>query len=399
VLGDERVPAGEDGQRPIEALVDFDASSSQAAAVGDDLEEMRPESQRMVVGDGAEVLEAKDGIGIEPRGPGAVDRLRMRGGSGEAGIVAGDEATEERVGLGWGVDAGHAELGDEAILQGAEEALDASLGLGTAGGDPADAQLVKDAADLRGRGLAAELFFDRPGLARGAFEDPVPIGVAGQREAWAEGNLAEDLEIGGGGLDRIEVGAEDFAGGVIDRGVQDELRAAVFQPGVMAAIELDEHAFLSHALAAGAMAGRTTGAGAAHAGRGEEPMDGGTGEVEVRLVGEQVGEVLMIEAGVSRAGEAQDAGADPGRCPARRGPTAIAVDQGGRAARLIGAAEAPDLTRGQAQEAYRLCHRGGAALQGVEDHEALVFFGGQGDRSHEDRGFAPGRERTFSLNG
>lgn len=379
-------------------MVDFDPRFGQAAAVGDDLEEMGAEGQGVIIGDGAEVLEAEHRIRIEALGPGPVDRLRVGGGLGEARIVAGDEATEESIGVRVGLDAGHAELGDKAILQGAEEALDPSLGLGTAGGDPADAQFVEDASDLRGSGATAELFFERPGLARRALEDAVTIGVAGEGQPRAEGDLPEDLEVRGGRLGLIEVRPQDLAGGVIDRGVEDELGATVFQPVVMAAVKLDEHAFLRHALAAGAMARGTPGAGAAQACGGEEAVDGGPGEMEVLPVGEELGEVLMVDARIRRADEAQEALAHPGGRAPRRGTSPVAVGQGGGAASVIGGAEAADLAGGQAQQAYGLSDGGGATLQGVQDHQTLVLFGCQRHRSHKDRGFVPGRERTFSLN-
>ena len=95
---------------------------------------MGTEGQGVIIGDGAEVLEAEDGIGIERVRPGPVDRLRVGGGLGEARIVAGDEATEERIGVRVGADAGHAELGDKAILQGAEEALIRPLAWGLPAG-------------------------------------------------------------------------------------------------------------------------------------------------------------------------------------------------------------------------------------------------------------------------
>lgn len=397
-LDGERLTVGEDGNRAIEALMDFDPRFGQTPTVGDDLEQMGAQGQGVIIGDGAEVLEAEDGSGIERVRPGAVDRLWVGGGLGEARIVAGDKPAEEHVGLRLGADAGHPEFSDEAILQGPEEALDPSLGLRTAGGDPADAQFLQDAADLRGSGAAAQLFFERPGLARGACEDAVAVRVAGEGQARTESDLPEDLEVGGRGFDRIEMRAEDLASGVIDRSMEDEHGAAVFQPVVMAAVKLDEHAFLGHALAAGAMARRTSGAGAAQSGGGQEAMDGGPGEVEVLLVGEELGEVLMIDARVLRAGEAKQPIADPGGGAPRRGTSPIAVGEGDGAAGLIGAAEAPDLTGGQTQQAHGVCHRGGAALQGVEDHQALMFLGCQCDRSHENRGFAPGQERTFSLN-
>jgi hypothetical protein len=52
------------------------------------------------------------------------------------------------------VDACEAELDDEAVLQGAPEPFDAAFGLRRAGRDVADAEVVKDAAEL-GRMLGA----------------------------------------------------------------------------------------------------------------------------------------------------------------------------------------------------------------------------------------------------
>jgi len=55
-----------------------------------------------------------------------------------------------------------AQLGDEAILQRWPEAFDASLGLGRARRDEADAELAQDVAKVRGVLCAAELLVERP---------------------------------------------------------------------------------------------------------------------------------------------------------------------------------------------------------------------------------------------
>jgi hypothetical protein len=48
------------------------------------------------------------------------------------------------------------------ILQYAPEALDAALGLRTAGGDEGDAEWFESAAELSGLTFSGERFFDRP---------------------------------------------------------------------------------------------------------------------------------------------------------------------------------------------------------------------------------------------
>lgn len=107
--------------------MDFDPGFSIAGPVRirQDLDHVLLQGDGVVIGDGARVLEAKHGVGIEPLRPGAVGALGLRRRAGEASIVAREEAREEGVRGGLIADAGETELGDEAILQRAKEALDA----------------------------------------------------------------------------------------------------------------------------------------------------------------------------------------------------------------------------------------------------------------------------------
>ena len=154
---------------------------------------MGAEGDGVIELDGAPVLEAEDGVGLELRGPGAIGHGGQGRRFGKPGVVAGTKPTEEAVGGFRGANLGEAELRDEAILHGAEEALDAALGLGARRGDPFNAQLVQDAADLRERALAAELLGDALGRARIAVEDPMAIGIGREREPAARGHLLEDV--------------------------------------------------------------------------------------------------------------------------------------------------------------------------------------------------------------
>lgn len=181
---------------------------------------MGAEGDGVIELDGAHVLETEDGVGIEPRWPGAVGHSGLRWGFGEPRIEAGREAAEEPVGCLPGPNLGEAELRDEAILHRAEEALDTALGLGTRRGDPFNAQLVQDAPDLRERALAAELL--RHGLRPVgiAVEDAVAVGVGREGKADPPDHLLEDLQIAVGGLLVVEPGPEELPGRIVEGGME-----------------------------------------------------------------------------------------------------------------------------------------------------------------------------------
>jgi len=226
----------------------------------------------------------------------------------------------------------------------------------------------------------------------------VLIGVRGQGESGTVGGLAEDPEVAGGGLFLIKVGADDRAGRIVNPGVQHKCRAAVFQPGVMTAIELGEHALLRHAVAAGPVGWRAPGPGTTYPGGSEDAVDRRAREEELFVRGEQLGEVLEVDAGVLGPSEMQEAVPRRGRGAPGGRTAAVAVDQGGRPAHLVGGPQATHLAGREAQDPGRLSHGAPALLEGVEDKQAVLLSWCQGNRSHKDRGFAQDRERTFSLN-
>jgi len=57
-----------------------------------DLDHALLQGDGVVIGHGAQVLEAEHGVGVEPLRPGAIGRLRLGRGLGEAGVVACQEA-------------------------------------------------------------------------------------------------------------------------------------------------------------------------------------------------------------------------------------------------------------------------------------------------------------------
>ncbi len=89
----------------------------------------------------------------------------------------------------------------------------------TPGRDPRDPELSQDAAGLGGVGGSAELFCQRPVVLRVPFEDPMAVGVGGERKSGASRDVAEEVQVGGRGFLFLKPRREDFAGGIVDRGV------------------------------------------------------------------------------------------------------------------------------------------------------------------------------------
>src|SRR2546428_14175587 len=85
----------EEGPGAIEALMDLDPSFGIATSIGEDLEDVRPEGDGVVVGDDARVLETEQRLGDEVGGPGAIRGLGPSGGGGEGGSVGVGGTREE----------------------------------------------------------------------------------------------------------------------------------------------------------------------------------------------------------------------------------------------------------------------------------------------------------------
>lgn len=127
------IPAGEGA---IEPFVHFDGELRVTAAVWsrEDLQTTGADSDRVIVAYAPLVLEAEDGVRIEPSGPGSVGRLGVRGRACEARVVAREEAGEERVRALPIRNPRQAQFGDEAVLEGTEAILNAAFGLGLLAG-------------------------------------------------------------------------------------------------------------------------------------------------------------------------------------------------------------------------------------------------------------------------
>lgn len=306
-----------DGEAAIESLMDLDhaAGIGPATSVGEDLELVRAEGHGVVVGDEAPVFEAADRVQIEGPREGTKGRRRLGGEASEALIVARQIGGEEGMGAGQVADADQAQLTDEAVLKGPAQAFDAAFGLGGGGGNPLDAKLGEGTPHLGRVGLAAELLLQRQRRPFPALEDAVAIGVDGDGNPMCPDDLTKQQEVAGGILVLAEDGPQDRPGGIVDGVEQDQSRSALLEPGVMTAVQLDQHPPAGHPLATEAVLGRASAPGAAQPSGAQDAVDGGMREDEVFPLGEEFGQVAMIDPRVGRPGEPDeplpDGGADP----------------------------------------------------------------------------------------
>jgi len=387
----------EDGKRPIEALVNLDPRFRVAVAMwpGQELDVMRGEDDRVVVADDPLVFEAEDGLGVEPTRPGAIGWCGIRGGLGKARIVAREKGPQEGIRPGAVVDAGEAQLRAQTILEGPKESLDATLGLRTAGGNPADAQLLQGAFDLSGRGFSGQLLGEGRGTSGSSVEDAVAIAVDGDRDAVGLHELPQDHKVPLGILLVPKGGGEDVAGGVVEGREEGQAWAPMLQPIMITAVELHEQAGLRHALTVPTVLGRTSSARTPHPGGPEDAVDGGLREREVFAFGQQLAEVCVIDAGVGGLSEPDDPSTDGIRHAPGRWATAVPMDQRLRAVPADRSAQAPDLTSRETQKVGRCGHQKLAAVEGTEYDELLLRAVRQGDHPPRIR---VGEGRTFSLN-
>ncbi len=355
-LGAEPLAPVVDGERAVEEGVDIDARSSVAASAwtGMDLEEGTIELHGVVMRDGAPVLEAADAREVgghrPPRGFGLGGRM------GKARVVAWAETVKDALGLSEGTRLREAEFDDQAILKGAKEPLHAALALWRGGGDPADAEFLERTPDL-GRGdVALELLHQAPWSPRIAMKDAVPIRVGRRGQAIAADELAQQQEIAVGILLGTKDTRQDFARGIVDGGEEDEARAALLEPGMVTAVHLDEKPGLWHALAAAAMLGRSPGAWAPDTRFSQHALHSGPGQAEALVLPEELGEVVIVRAGVARAGQREDLRPDGLGKTARGGPAAVAMGECRRAGLADLRQQTPEVTERDAQEAGRVRH-------------------------------------------
>ena len=351
-----------------------------SARAGTDVEEAPVELDGVVVLDGALVLEGAHAIEIRARGGGPPRRRGVRRGSGEARIVAWEKSVEDALGLRQRPRVGEAELEDKAILERAEEPLDPTLRLGRSGRNPTNAELLERPPDLGGLGRPLQLLGQGQRGAGIAVKDPMAIGVGGGGEAIAPDQVAEQEEVALGIFLITKHAPEHLAGCIVNRRVEDEAGAAIFEPGMVAAIHLDEKARLRHAVAAAAMPWGTAGTGTADPGLTEEPANRRAGQAQSFALPQQLGEMVIIRAGIAGTGQGEHPGPEAlGQAPGRWAAP-VAMGQGGEALRAHVRQESTEVPHGKAQELSSGLGRQDPGLDAGEDVRAMLFLRGQGDR-------------------
>ena len=153
------------------------------------------------------------------------------------------------------------------------------------------------------------------------------VAVDGQRDAIAADRLAHDDEVARDVLLVAEGGRGHPPGRVVDRADEGQPWAAALEPVVARAVGLEEHAGLGHPVAPAAVAGCAAATRAGDPGGPEDPADAHPADDDPLALGQQLGEVAVVGAVVSTAGEGPDLLAGGLVDPARRRLTAIAVDQ------------------------------------------------------------------------
>src|SRR5260370_41676749 len=116
----------------------------------------------MVGGDDALIVQAEAAGQIEAAGQAAKVGGGVGGGTGEALIEIGAEASEHGVGLFQSNGLSEAKFADQAVLTGAPGTLDAALSLRRVGGDLLDAEFIEGAAEVEGRLCSRKLVGQSP---------------------------------------------------------------------------------------------------------------------------------------------------------------------------------------------------------------------------------------------
>lgn len=314
-----------DGKRTIEARVDIDAGLRIAPAAGTGTEMEQPISHLygVVVGDRPPGFEAADRFERRRVGDKLPGGRGIRRTACEAGIVAREKAVHDALRVGKGARAGEAEFRDEAVLKGAKEPFYTTLGLRRLSCYPPNAQFRQRAADLRVIALALELLLQCGLHPRRRAKDAVAIGIDGPGDAIAAQELAEEEQIAVRVLLEPEDGPDDASGRIINGCEEDQAGSAVLQPGMVAAVHLDEEAGLRHPFAPAPMAGRASGAWAAKPGGAEQTLDRPARQLQAFVPHKHFREVMIVETGIGRAREGEHPAAGRFFEAPRRGTTAV----------------------------------------------------------------------------
>ena len=166
----------------------------------------------------------------------------------------------------------------------------------------------------------------------------------------------------------------DGARGVVDGEQQGEARAALLEPGVMAAVDLEQHPRPWHALAPHAVLWRAAPPRAGHAGPRQDAPHRGAAEGEAFVLLKQLGEVGVVGARVARGGEAHDGSRHHLGDGVMGAAAAVAVGEGLGAELPVGAEEPADVAFAEVHQRSRLPDRDLLGEDAVEYMEPCLFL-------------------------
>ena len=165
----------------------------------------------------------------------------------------------------------------------------------------------------------------------------------------------------------------DGARGVVDGEQQGEARAALLEPGVVAAVELEQHPRARHALAPHAVLWRAAPPRAGHAGPRQDAPHRGAAEGEALVLLQQLGEVGVVGARVARGGEARHGSRDGLGDGVVGAAAAVAVGKGLGADLPVGGEEPADVAFAEVHQRGRLPDRDLLGEDAVEYLEPCLF--------------------------
>ncbi|MDA0798988.1 MAG: hypothetical protein O2826_01855 [Chloroflexi bacterium] len=166
----------------------------------------------------------------------------------EALTETGQELPEDTVRAHQRVCACETQLCHQPVLEGPVGPLNPTLSLGTHGEYLGDSQLSEGTPQLSAPAEGTGLLVRRePPGDKGC----MPVGVDSQRDPVLLNHAPQQAQITLRGLLFLEHGMGSRPGRIVDREEEAEARPTLLQPGVMAAVELEQHSFLWHPLAPG----------------------------------------------------------------------------------------------------------------------------------------------------
>ncbi len=276
--------------------------------------------------------------------------------------------------------AGETQLAGQPVLKGAPETLDAALGLRRTRQDESHPQLVEETAELGGSPLAGELLLER-GSSFAHHEDGVLVGVQRMRDAVSLDDLAHDDEVALRILLLAKAGGGDQTGRVVDSAHQAQVRTTPFQPVVAAAVDLQEHALPRVPIAPLPVAWWSASTWCWDAGVREDASHRRARQDQPLVLGKHLGEVMLVESGVRRGRQLDNARCERTGERVGRWPTPIAVDERLDAAVTVRSADTAELPEGDAEQWCGLCGFEAPRLEVNQDGKSSLFGCGQGDAS------------------